>query len=111
MILHNHNSKERKVKSMAEMIQVTPDLLREKAGELRGYRSEHDDAINKITNLVNGLPAEFKGGAASAYVEKFNSMQSTFTNFSELLEDLARKLDVAANNFEATDGQTASQMQ
>ncbi len=95
---------------MAEMIQVTPDLLRSKAGELRGYRSEHDDAINKITNLVNGLPSEFKGGAASAYIEKFNSMQSTFTNFSELLEDLAKKLDIAADNFETTDSQTAATM-
>ena len=91
-------------------IVVTPELLRGKAGELRGYRSEHDDAINKIRSLVNGLPEEFKGDAASAYIEKFNSMESTFTNFSELLEDLAKKLEIAAANFESTDGQTASQM-
>ena len=108
MLLKQHKIR-KEGKEMAE-IHVTPEVLRSKAGELRGYRSEHDDAINKITNLVNGLPGEFKGGAANAYIEKFNSMQSTFTNFSELLEDLAKKLDIAANNFESTDSQSASTM-
>ncbi len=91
-------------------IELTPELLRGKAGELRGYKSEHDDAISKIKNLVNGLTGEFKGVAASAYIEKFNSMEPTFNNFSEMLAELASNLDFAANEMEGKDNEVANKI-
>lgn len=87
---------------MAE-IKVTPALLRERANSLRGFKEEHDGAMNKIKTLIDNLPGEFTGEAASSYIEKFHGMQTTFTNFSELLDSLAKKLDDVANNFENTD--------
>lgn len=91
-------------------IYVTAPILREKASNLRSYISEHDEAINKIRNLVNGLPSEFKGVAADTYIEKFNSMEPTFNNFSEMLEELASKLDYAAEQFSAADDAVAGKM-
>ena len=90
------------------IIQVTPELLRGKATELRGYRGEHDEIMNKITNLVNGLPEQFKGQAAEAFIEKYNSMQPTFRSFTEMLESFAERLDNNANALEETDNTLAS---
>ena len=36
-------------------IQLTPEMLRGKAGEVRNYRSQHDDTMGKIKNLVYAL--------------------------------------------------------
>lgn len=92
------------------MIQVTPDLLNEKATELRGYRSEHDEAMAKIKALIEGLNDIYKGEAAAAYVAKFESMQSTFTNFSEMLEEYAKLLDTSATRFREQDDSLATMM-
>ena len=42
-------------------IEITPDTLRAKATEVRGYKSEHDDVITKLTSLVHGLNDQWKG--------------------------------------------------
>lgn len=84
-------------------IQVTPDLLRGKATELRGYKSNHDQEMTNIKNLVNNLNEIWKGDAQQAFVDKYNSMQSTFTNFSDLLEGYAALMDTAAQKLEETD--------
>ena len=85
------------------VIQVTPETLRQKASDVRSYKGEHDDVINKLRTLVNGLNETFKGEAHDAFVAKFESMQSTFTNFSEMLEGYAKLLDTAATEFETQD--------
>lgn len=90
------------------IIQVTPELLREKAKELRNYRAEHDEVIQKSKALVNGLPDQFKGQAADSFIQKFNGMESTFKQFSEMLESFAVKLDNNANTLEETDKQLAN---
>lgn len=85
------------------MIQVTPETLRSKAANVRSYKSQHDDVMAKIKNLVMSLNEVWKGEAQTAFVSKYESMQPTFTNFSEMLEGYAKLMDTAANELEATD--------
>ena len=85
------------------LIQVTPDLLNGKASELRALRSEHDDTMSRMRSLITGLDEIWKGDAQSAFLAKYESMQSTFTNFSQMLEDYARLMDTAANQLRDTD--------
>lgn len=92
------------------VIQVTPEVLKQKASEVRNYRSEHNDVIAKLKTLVNGLNETFKGGAHDAYVAKFESMQSTFTNFSEMLEGYAKLLDDHAVRMKEADDSGAAQI-
>ena len=68
------------------VIQVTPEVLTAKASEVRSMKSQHDDIISKLTTLVRSLNETWKGEAQSAFVSKYESMQSTFTSFSEMLE-------------------------
>ena len=90
------------------MILVTAELLRAKAGELRGMRGEHDEVMNKMRNLIMNLNEVWKGDSQTALVERYEGMQSTFTNFSELLESYAQLMDKAAAAFENADQQNAS---
>lgn len=90
------------------VIKVTPDLLAAKASEIRSLKSTHDDAIAKLRTLIGGLNEIWTGDAQAAYVSKFESMQATFTTFSEMLEGYARLIDTSVQKFTVTDSETAS---
>lgn len=85
------------------LIQVTPDLLKGKATELRGLKEEHDNAMSSMKTLITGLSEIWKGDAQDAFLAKYESMQSTFTNFSEMLEDYAKLMDTAATQLQEAD--------
>ena len=79
------------------IIQVTPELLESKAGEVR------DELMAKMKTLVHSLNEQWKGEAQEAFVAKFDSMQSTFTNFSEMLEGYAKMMDTSAKTLREAD--------
>ncbi len=85
------------------MIQVTPELLQGKAQEVRGLKQNHDETMNKLRNLIMALNEQWKGEAQDAFVQKYESMQSTFTNFSEMLENYSKLMETAANELQQTD--------
>lgn len=92
------------------LIQVTPELLRGKSTELRGLKQQHDDAMTRMRTLMQGLNEIWKGTAQDALLAKYESMQSTFANFSEMLDDYAKLMDTAATQLETTDSQLATTM-
>ena len=85
------------------MIQVTPELLNGKANELRTLRAQHDEAMSKMRTLILGLNEIWKGDAQTAFVTKYEGMQSTFTNFSQMLEEYAKLMDISAKELGDTD--------
>ena len=90
------------------LIQVTPDLLRAKATEVRSLRNDHDQAMARLKTLVHSLNEIWKGSAQDAFVAKFDGMQSTFTNFSEMLETYAKDMERSAKTIEDADITAAS---
>ncbi len=94
---------------MAQIV-ITPDALRGKANEVRSLRAQHDDVIKRMRSLVNGLSDSWLGQAQSAFVSQFESMQSTFSAFSELMESYAKKMDLAATTMEQADIAASKQM-
>ncbi len=93
------------------IIQVTPEVLTSKASEVRSLKSTHDETMSKLRSLVLALNETWKGEAQDAFVAKFESMQSTFTNFSEMLEGYAKLMDTAARELQNTDQALKSTMQ
>lgn len=85
------------------IIQVTPELLMSKSNEVRNLKSNHDETMAKLRQLVLALNEQWKGEAQDAFVAKFESMQPTFNNFSEMLERYAQLMDTAAKELQATD--------
>lgn len=92
------------------LIQVTPDLLKGKANELRGLKGQHDEAMSKMKTLITNLNEVWKGDAQTAFLNKYESMQSTFTSFSQMLEDYAKLMDNAAQQMGDLDTNLASKM-
>ena len=93
------------------IIQVTPEVLTSKATEVRTLKSTHDDTMAKLRSLILSLNENWKGEAQDAFVSKFESMQSSFTNFSEMLESYAKLMDTAARELQNTDQTLKSTMQ
>lgn len=91
-------------------IRVDAETLRGKATEIRNMKSTHDDNIARVGALIRGLSGEFTGQAATAYIEKFESMQATLTSFSEMIESFARDLDAVAANFTEVDTSLAGSL-
>lgn len=92
-------------------IQITPEMLTGKAGELRKLIANHESNIQSIGNLVMGLNDIWKGEAQDAFVTKYQSMQSTFTNFRDMLEGYAKLMDTASKEFQSTDSALKTTMQ
>ena len=78
------------------IIQVTSEILTSKSGEIRTWKVSHDETMAKLRLLVFSLNKTWKGEAQDAFVSKFESMQSGFSNFSEMLEGYAKLMDTAA---------------
>lgn len=93
------------------LIQITPEVLNSKATEVRNLRSQHDDTMARLRSLVLALNETWKGEAQDAFVAKFESMQSNFTSFSEMLEGYATLMDTAANQLRETDMSLKGTMQ
>lgn len=92
------------------LIQVTPELLTGKANELRSMKAAHDENMAKMRTLILGLNEFWKGEAQDALVAKYEGMQSTFTSFSEMLENYAKLMDTAAQKLQETDSSLAATM-
>ena len=90
------------------LIQVTPEVLNSKATEVR---SQHDDTMARLRSLILALNETWKGEAQAAFVAKFESMQSSFTSFSEMLEGYATLMDTAARELQNTDQGLKATMQ
>lgn len=87
------------------LIQVTPEVLRGKATDVRTYKGEHDEVMAKLKNLVYALNEVWKGEAQDTFVAKYESMQSTFNDFSLLIENYAKAMEASANQLEQTDNE------
>lgn len=93
------------------IIQVTPEVLTSKANEVRSLKAQHDETMAKLRSLVLALNETWKGEAQDAFVAKFESMQNSFTSFSEMLEGYAKLMDTAARELQNTDQSLKSAMQ
>lgn len=86
-------------------ISVDPDVLDQKAKDIRSYKSQHDEAISKLNALVSGLDGEWVGTAKTNYVNSFNEFKSTFQSFSDRMEELAAAIETKASEYRAADSQ------
>ena len=85
------------------IIQVTPELLESKASEVRNLKAQHDEVMAKMKSLVHSLNEQWKGEAQTAFVAKFDSMQPTFNNFSQMLDGYAKMMDTSAKTLRESD--------
>ena len=85
------------------IIQITPETLKVQAGTVRKYKMDQQQTMQQIKNLVLSLRESWKGEAQDAFVEKFQSMDKTYSKLSDVLEEYAKLMDKAADELQNTD--------
>lgn len=74
-----------------------------KVKKARDYRSQHDAVIAELKTLINGMTDVWTGSAQTRLYEEFSSFESTFKNFSQMLEDYANEMQAWADKLYNTD--------
>ena len=91
-------------------IQITPELLRNEAKNVRRIKGDHDTQMNNLFRIVRALESNWKGKSQDAYVQNFESMKPVFDKFSKMLEEYAALMDLSAADMEAKDTELASKI-
>jgi WXG100 family type VII secretion target len=94
---------------MAGQIRMTPDQMRQRAGEYTQEANKVQDTISKMDNLLNQLQGEWEGAAAQSYASKFQVLRPGFVKAKELIDDIAAALNKTAQIVQDTDESIASQ--
>ncbi len=85
------------------LIQIAPELIHESASDVRRYKLEQEETMNKIRNLVYSLNDSWKGEAQDAFVSRFQSMETTYKGLSLVLEQYAALMDKSADEIKGVD--------
>ena len=64
---------------------------------------QHDEIIQRLTNLVASLDEVWKGEAQSAFVKRFQESRDIFNSFDEALASFSEIMDTSADKMENTD--------
>ena len=97
------------MKMASGQIRMTPDTMRERAGEYRTEAEIVQSVIDKMDRLLETLLTEWEGSASEAYANKFAELRPSFVKGKELIDDIAMALDKTAEAVESTDTQIANQ--
>jgi len=93
---------------MAGQIRITPDQMRVRANEYRVEAENVQTVIGKMDALLERLQGEWEGAASRAYASRFSELRPGFVKARELIDEIARALDMTASTLEETDAQIAA---
>lgn len=93
---------------MAGQIRITPDQMRERAGQFRTEGANFQDCITKMRSLIDTLQEEWEGQASQGFAAQFESLTPTFNKVRELIDEIGGQLDSTAAAVESLDQEIAS---
>ena len=94
---------------MANQIRITPDTMRQRAGEYTTQADNIENVITKLDSLLTQLQSEWEGDASRAYAEKFRQLRPGFVKAKELVDEISSALKKTAQIVEETDTNIANQ--
>jgi WXG100 family type VII secretion target len=93
---------------MSGQIRITPDVMRQRAGQYRSEAQEVNGVIMRMDNLLNNLQSEWEGQASQSYAQRYQELKPGFVKAEELINEIAQALDSVAMQLEQTDSAIAS---
>jgi len=93
---------------MAETIRISPAMMQERAQAFTREGEAFNDVINRMRNLVNQLQEEWEGDASASFNARYNELEPGFNNAKELIDDIARALNKAAEIIQDADARVSS---
>lgn len=94
---------------MANQIRMTPETMRQRAGEYTTQANNLQSIINKMDKLLSQLQSEWEGNASEAYAQRFNELRPGFVKAKDLIDEISTALKNTAQIVEETDNSIASQ--
>ena len=94
---------------MSGQMRMTPETMRQRAGEYTTQANNLDSIIRKMDSLLNQLQAEWEGDSSRAYAEKFAQLRPSFVSAKELIDEISKALTNTAKIVESTDQNIANQ--
>jgi len=94
---------------MANQIRITPDQMRERAGQYRTEADTVNGVISKMDTLLQQLQSEWEGASSESYAARYQELKPGFMKAEELIREIAAALDSTARIIEETDTDIASQ--
>ena len=88
---------------MSGQIRMTPEQMRQRAGEFRAEGDNTEQVIGKMQGLIDRLRGEWEGQAAQKFDEQFQQLKPAFQKMRELISDVATQLDGTAMAVEQLD--------
>jgi len=95
---------------MANLIQATPDELRQNGSSFINYSGETNTIVQATQNLTNQMAEMWKGAASEAFVQQYNDLKPTMDKFVQLLADIGTQVQSVAQALEDADNEIAGQI-
>ena len=95
---------------MAGQIRITPDVMRDRAGQYDREAEKVGEVVASMDNLLNQLQSEWEGQSSQAYANRFAELRPSFVKAQELISEIAQSLRNAASTLEQTDQAIAAGM-
>lgn len=90
-------------------IRISPDVMRERAGQYRAEAEKVGEVISKMDSLLGMLQGEWEGASSQAYAARFAELRPGFVKAEELINEIAAALNSTANIMQETDESIAGQ--
>ena len=88
---------------MSGQIRMTPEQMRQRAGEVRTQGDSFQEVITRMQGIINELQSEWEGQASRAFAEQFDRLRPAFDDMRQLIYDIGAQLDATANSVEQLD--------
>ena len=94
---------------MASQIRMTPEKMRQRAGENTKQANNLNSIITKMDGLLKNLQSEWEGSASEAYAQRFAELRPGFVKAKDLIDEISTALKNTAQIVEDTDRNIANQ--
>lgn len=95
---------------MAETLMLDYEAIASEAAKLQSEGETMSDCIDKISNIVNGLPEIWQADTGRRYVEQYSELEPSLKEATQLIFDMVTQMNQISTNFQDTDSGMAGQM-
>ncbi len=86
-------------------IRITPEQVRQVAGQFSQAANQSQEMVTRLTNAVNSMQPEWEGMTSQRFYGDFQQWSSQMARFVELLNSISTQLNQIADRFAAADQQ------